>query len=551
LKIKTRIILVFLVLIVSVLSAESFDYFEGKSKDALYGRIVIDQKKQMDLKDVGYLTMEISNNKHDVIETKNEGISQSIKEKQGKVVEILAEIKTLDLTPQENVFLAKLTEKWAAYTKETDGAVTSDDYFNLFAAARDEVVKKVDEWSKRIDDTIRLDTDISKQSEIRYYFVLVSLMLLIFMITLLTGFYLIRTITKPFALISKQLKNIADGDGDLTKRIEVKSQDEIGEMTYNFNRMIESIQNIVSQAKVSAILVASSSEQLTSSSEQTVKATEQIVHATQDIAVNIKDQQKMIRNTEKLMHNMARAIETVSGLNGEVVQYAELATNNAEKGSHIVKQVVGEMTFMNQNVQETSNIVEALGKKSRDIIEMVDLITAISTQTNLLSLNAAIEAARAGEHGRGFSVVADEVKKLAEQSQKSAQQITVVVQSIQQEVLNATESMKSGSNIAAKNLLRIEEVQHVFVEIENSILTLSKQIEQVAEESGGLIENKNIVVESMDIIASSISKVERSCDQNSSSAEEQLATMEEISSSSNSLSELAENLQHIIVRFKV
>ena len=267
--------------------------------------------------------------------------------------------------------------------------------------------------------------------------------LLIIIISILVGamviFLFIRSIMKPINDLKEHAITISKGD--LTRTIKVKSNDEIGQLGRAFNEMLENLRNLVNKVNLNATQVAASAQELTAGAEQTTDATEQVSHAIQEVASSSEKQTSGVEETAKALDEIAHGVTLITDSSIKVSDLSRHTMNQAEIGGKVVSDTVNQMKSISDSVTESNAMIESLNERSKEVSTILNVITAIAEQTNLLSLNAAIEAARAGEHGRGFSVVAEEVRKLAEQSQQSAKEIDVIVQRIQKETENAVQKM--------------------------------------------------------------------------------------------------------------
>jgi methyl-accepting chemotaxis protein len=227
------------------------------------------------------------------------------------------------------------------------------------------------------------------------------------------------------------------------------------------------------------------------------------------------------------------------------------ASEKAREGNQAIQTAIKQMNHIHETVHGSAEIIKGLEERSKEIGQITRVITDISSQTNLLALNAAIEAARAGEHGRGFAVVADEVRKLAKQSNESAKQISDLISMIQVETNKAVQSMKTTTKEVIEGIDVVNTAGTSFEQIENVIKDVVSQIQEVSSEVEQMAFGTGQVVESINMIAK-VSEETASRTQNISTAtEEQSASMEEISASASSLSIMAEELQMLIRKFKV
>ncbi|WP_042222380.1 methyl-accepting chemotaxis protein [Oceanobacillus manasiensis] len=361
--------------------------------------------------------------------------------------------------------------------------------------------------------------------------------------------FIIRSITRPV----NKLVEAADkmSNGDLTVSVTTKSNDEIGQLANAFNRMRKHLNEVIVQVRDKANNLAASSEELNASSQQNTVATEQITNSIQDVASGVENQSNRIDSSSRMAQDMSSSIQQIASSSNEVSSTAADATSVVQAGNKAIETTVGQMEFIKKTVHELSGNIEGLGNKTREIGNIVDVITNIAEQTNLLALNAAIEAARAGEHGKGFAVVADEVRKLAEQSSQSSEQIKDMIQSVQKESVDAVKAMATGTTEVERGIEVVSQAGQSFTDITSFVNTVTSQIQQVASKIQEISSGTEQFRETFDSLAG-ISETTSGAAQNvSASTEEQLASMEEITDSANSLSVMAEELQEVVEQFKL
>ncbi|MDQ0233037.1 methyl-accepting chemotaxis protein [Metabacillus malikii] len=360
-----------------------------------------------------------------------------------------------------------------------------------------------------------------------------------------------KKIVRPIKTINNQLKEISDGEGDLTKELSIDSRDEVGELANSFNRMIGSLRTMISQVGATSNEVTASSEELSASAEQTLQATGHIASSIQEVASGAEMQEQGALESSQTMKEMAIGIQQVAETTSTVSDLATETNQNAHLGNESIQKAIKQMNEIHSSVNNSAAVIKKLGDQSNRIGTITEVITGIANQTNLLALNAAIEAARAGEHGKGFAVVAEEVRKLAEQSKDSADEITSLISQIQVDTTHAVDLMDKGAVEASLGMDVIHETSEGFQKILQSIEEVTTQIQEVSavtEEMSASIEEVNAMMEEM----AHISQDSANNTQNvASAAEEQMASMEEITSSAASLSKIAEDLQKLVNKFKV
>ena len=347
---------------------------------------------------------------------------------------------------------------------------------------------------------------------------LVSIVLAIVIGTLLT-----RTIRTPIVRMREMIQDIAQGEGDLTKRLDASAKDELGETCHWFNVFVEKLQGIIGQVAQTTVQVASASSQLHSTADQMATGAEQVAVQAGTVAT---------------------AGEEMSATSGDIARNCQFAAEGSQQasaaavsGAQVVDETIVVMNSIAERVKNSARAVESLGARSDQIGEIVGTIEDIADQTNLLALNAAIEAARAGEQGRGFAVVADEVRALAERTTRATREIGEMIKTIQHETKQAVTVMDEGVNEVAKGSEKAAKSGKALEQILDQINAVTSQIHQVATAAEEQTATTSEISSNMQQITGVISQTARGAQESAAAA--------------NQLSELSEDLRKIVSQFKL
>ncbi|MFJ5624194.1 methyl-accepting chemotaxis protein [Peribacillus loiseleuriae] len=361
-------------------------------------------------------------------------------------------------------------------------------------------------------------------------------------------YFVVQSIIKPIKKLKESVITVSKGD--LTEKIEIKSDDEIGQLGNAFNDMQESLRTLIQKVELSSEQLAASAEELTANTEQTGIATEQVAISIQEVSSSAEKQTNGVDRNAESLNELTQGIANIAESSSNVAELSLQTTMQAEEGGKAVQHTKEQMNSIHQSVMESNAMIQSLYERSQEISSILDVITEIADQTNLLSLNAAIESARAGEHGKGFAVVADEVKKLANQSQSSAKQISDLIQDIQMDTLDSVHKMAQVTNDVENGLTISDEAFEKFEVILNSMKEITPHMEEVsatAEQMSAGVQEVSSIANELAFLAKGNAATSEEV---AASTEEQLASMEEISASAKSLSYMAEELKALIAVFK-
>ncbi|WP_442596751.1 methyl-accepting chemotaxis protein [Neobacillus sp. D3-1R] len=383
-----------------------------------------------------------------------------------------------------------------------------------------------------------------------FYIILIVLVAMSVLIIGGTAWYVGKHMNRLTRLKDSAIR-ISQGDLSFAEAVEKESKDEIGQLRQAFLVMKNNLVDMITRLKETSSQVASSSEELIASSEQTSQAAESITVTIQEVATGTEKQTVSVSQGVEVIHQMSHEVEQVSANAQMTATLSEEAFRKTIDGSQIVSEALKQMESIFSKFATLSSAIDRMNNRSKEVEKIIDVIGSIADQTNLLALNAAIEAARAGEHGKGFAVVADEVRKLAEQSGASTKQIAQLITTIQSDTVEVVNEMDSGKEELNKGLTVVERANELFVEIKNVLHEVNAKIVDVSQSSAQISTNTRKVVDSVTTIAEISGVVAEGTQTVSAATEEQLATMEEISASAVALSKLALELEEMIQEFKL
>ncbi|MDF2501341.1 MAG: methyl-accepting chemotaxis sensory transducer [Anaerosporomusa subterranea] len=412
----------------------------------------------------------------------------------------------------------------------------------------------MDQMTKSFIDFITGEVDSSRQATANAVHALNRNMLIsllaVFVIAIAGAFRLARRISRPLSDLASAADAIAAGD--LTQRnLASNGNDEVADLVKSFSTMTANLRELVLQVARAAEQLASSSEQLTASSEECSKSTGQVADTVTEVASGAANQVNAVEQSVLAVEDMSAAIKRIAATVTSVSAQSDAAAGSAQSGEAAVGRATDQMNVINQSVSRSTAVVQTLGASSQQIGEIVGVITEIAGQTNLLALNAAIEAARAGEAGRGFAVVADEVRKLAEQSEAAAQKIGTIIGDIQSETGTAVGAMEQGMKEVEVGTQVIAATGECFRQIVDMVHGLNHDIRDIATGASHLSQSSGEVVQAVSSVKAVAADTAANTQTISAAVEEQSATMQQIAASSQALSSMAEDLQLVISKFRL
>lgn len=379
---------------------------------------------------------------------------------------------------------------------------------------------------------------------------MITIALIALLVAIVCALYITRNIAKPVNALKEAASTIAQGD--LTEPdIIVNSKDEIHSLAESFNTMKKSLQSLIAN-------VMSNVEQTTAAAEELTASTDEVATASQDVAKQlsmINDGAKSAAETGKesaiAVEETASSVQMIASSTQEVHGGAIEAQTVAKQGHQTLRTTFKQLKVIQESSTDTKEKIRKLSQQSEKIGHITKVITAITDQTNLLALNAAIEAARAGEHGKGFAVVADEVRKLAEESKKSAEQIVRLTDIIQKDTVDVEQAVELTVSNVNDGVDLIHEAQQSFNAILTSVDTMAQKVEQVSAATQEVSAASEEVAASVQEMAQSAGMAASSTELVAAATEEQAATIGEINSVAKSLTSNAIQLQEQVQKFKI
>ncbi len=340
-------------------------------------------------------------------------------------------------------------------------------------------------------------------------------------------------------------------NGNLTVRTQIKSKDELLMIGEAFNGMADSFSAMIKKSQDAVEQLASSSEQLSASADETEQTAMQIADTINGVAAGATKQSDHTGAILEMIKNTKAQVDIGNDKVEQSFIQAKESSRFASVGNAAISEAISHLGDVTRTVQFATDSIQKLGKRSNEIGGIISVITDIADQTNLLALNAAIEAARAGEQGKGFTVVAEEVRKLAEQSSTAARQIIELIESIQSETSVTVRTMESNLTAVQGQVNIIQKGGESLKEIVRNVEKTEISVQDLQQVLAQLEENADEVLKSVEVVAAVIEDTAASAEEVAASAEEQSATVEEMSASSLALAKLAEELQSEITRFTV
>ena len=454
--------------------------------------------------------------------------------------------------------LTALRQSWASYRSQltniialsnnsqaAQAALILDGSLNKFEALDDLLVKVIDARK----DFINAETRAAAAEYERTKFILIASVIVVILISVSMALYLSRSINSSIQYLIGVANHIAQGN--LKVDVTPKSEDEFGMLTKAFAETVKQLKSLIEGITATADNLVNFSEQLTSNADQSALATQQVANSISNVAFNMTKQGEQVNSSVDEINRMTEDIAAFEKLSEQSSKAANDVADIAQDGRVAVAGAVSQMETIAASVTESAEVIRQLAARSEEISQISDTISGIAEQTNLLALNAAIEAARAGEHGRGFAVVADEVRKLAEGSALAASKIADLIRVIQNDTTKAVERMEQGTQDVQSGKTVVDKAGDSFGNIVQAVIGLTKNAEIILQAARSSAEKINKLVSVMDDLNKTSAAVSQEAESVSAATEQLSASMDEIAGASKNMSDMAQKLKDSTSQFKV
>ena len=467
------------------------------------------------------------------------GARDESKQKLQSIRDDLAKYRSIRTQIMSLAMQNKKEEAYALYVAQGRGL--SDQVNTSLRELSADVVKIADETY----------TD-SQQGQSTTTKILVIVILAALILAIILGFVIAKQIDTRLKGIVTYLEILADGDfSKEIARSSLEDRSEFGTVARAVEKMKNNIKALLRNLTETAEHMAASSEELTASAEQSAQAANQVAGSVTEVAQGAETQMKATDQAGQVVEKMSASLGEVSKKSEQVATFADNTMQTAADGEGIVKHAIAEIKAIEEKTNATSVVISKLEDKSREIGQIVETISGIASQTNLLALNAAIEAARAGEAGRGFSVVAEEVRKLAEQAQTAAEQITALIGDVQSSTREAVVFMDANQKEIISGVQAVDNAGSSFNDIVSKVSSMVKEIDASAVSIVEVTKGITHVVTAVQGIETESRKASEQTQTISAATEEQSASVEEIASASEHLAQMAADLQKAVQKFKL
>ncbi len=397
--------------------------------------------------------------------------------------------------------------------------VRPSDWFDTITQKINQLKSAEDQIAQLINEQV---TQINNHASTLMYKAL-FLNLGLTLLTILMGIWAYRSINTPIREMTHRMQDIAEGDGDLTQRVDDGRKDELGVMAGFFNQFVQKIQDTVKHVAQATQEVASAATEIAATSEQ--------------MSTSLSHQRSQNAQVASAVEQLSASVMEIANRTTTLSTHASSSGQTAREGNQVVDNTVNQIQQIASIVNEASSQMQELGDRSQDIGVVIRVINDIAEQTNLLALNAAIEAARAGQHGRGFAVVADEVRKLAERTTNATGEVTQLITAIQSQTQNAIEHMGQGTGLVDEGVRAASSAGEALTRIVDD----TSQVDNLVSSIAAATEQQSTATQ----------EITRSIESISSASEQSNQAASQAATAAQQLSRRAESLQVMVNQFKI
>ncbi|MEK4484442.1 methyl-accepting chemotaxis protein [Psychrobacillus sp. FSL H8-0484] len=560
-RIKTRLILVTSILVLSIIVVGGFAIWSLSHTVTKNNELNKLMEMQTVAKQIQYRLAGLSNDERALLLTGDNTYAKQMEEKSADIKEQFDKLGELSSTSSAQQMINDIKIDYEQFWSQSqlviqnstiNRAKSEEIHFGEERRIRKEVLDPAFEgFIDQLDkNTAETNESLESQSKLSQG-ILIGISVVAVVFGLILSSILLKAILVPLRQLKEQMNDIANGDGDLTKIIHVKNKDELGEVATSFNQFLTSLREMIKQISFSSGQTAATSEEFLASAEQSKLTSNQIAENVHNVSVSMNEQLQILSESTTAVEQSLHRLQSMTLHTAQVSEETSEVSIQADNGEKSVREIVSSMEVIHQSVGETDKNINSLAADAVKIGEITAIINEISDQTNLLALNAAIEAARAGEHGKGFAIVAEEVRKLAEQSSQSANQIRTLITRIQgttTETVNTIEVVKANVD-SGIHLTSVTSVQ--FKEIIQSISQVSGKTQEIAASTEQLTTDFTMVAQKYEEVSGLFKENSESTHEIAAATEEQLASMEEIQTAAQSLTTISDALNDMVHRFKI
>ncbi|HFF3190406.1 TPA: methyl-accepting chemotaxis protein [Bacillus cereus] len=430
-------------------------------------------------------------------------------------------------------------------TKKANMTVVYEDLLGTWVT----ILEPIKDGEGNIVAIVAADVDASIVPSTKEKFIIQGLMFICISVLIATviQFLIVRNALAPLRDLREGLRRV--GEGDLNIKLEERS-DDIGIINSYFNNTIEKFKGIIDKVKQTAEQVSSSSQELSVSTKENSMAVQEIVSSMVELRAGAQLQETSVPQYLGIVYEVEDKMEEITNAAKQMEKVSEGIEHQSVKGNGVTKQAINQMNIIQNAVQDLSSIIYSLEVRSKEISDIVTVITSISNQTNSLALHATIEASRAEETGEGFAVVADELRKLAEQTEASAKDIANLIGETQAGTEEVVVSMRKASKEVESGMKLVESNGAFFEEISKSAQSVTNQVRVVSSNSSDILQNSQNIVRVVNELSLIANMYTNSSSNVEESMKEQEMSVQDIAELASSLSWLSQELQELIGEFK-